>query len=381
MSTNGKIEYRRVYWDSEPLLKKPRVWPNISFESRQAFVVLAAFKIPAVLLDPVERQLEAHWLREYRQTRDSAKSKFDSLSEMMKQAGLSTEGLTTKWTSNEDALEAYRKKVDEVVREHSLLRRAPNLRATAELFDMAIHRHKPFGEEGKNFQDAVIVLTAIDDLLDAGEKVGAFVSQDGDFDQATIDRLASRAGVRLRLFDGVKPLQDELKTHLLKIHLEAWQKNDSVALATVQQNLPSVQAFVRKNIQISENAEGPFAKLTSILDVEVTRVLNVSTPAPINLGEGDEVGLTATVDLRIRAKVRKTPSIFSPPRIMRVGEEAKQELTFTSFLDAESQEELSKTATIEISAVYKNDRFIDLQPRSVSLESPKLLGRIGKPSA
>src|SRR5882724_10708176 len=201
--------YRRVYWDSEPLSKKPYYFPKVTSEVSAALALLKTFKVSSVLLAPVERQLEARWLTEYRSSRNSSKAKLDNLREFGDQIGLDV-GTLPSLPSQADAQVVFRTAVDSIVDKYGITRRSPVLRDTVELFDMAINHQKPFGLEGKNFQDTVILLAAIDDLRDSGLGVGVFVSADGDFDQETVNRLATPAGVELRLFGGAEALLEDI---------------------------------------------------------------------------------------------------------------------------------------------------------------------------
>ena len=48
-----KLGFRRVYFDGEPLSKKPRQWPLVTVELEGTFALLDVFDVPAVLLEPV----------------------------------------------------------------------------------------------------------------------------------------------------------------------------------------------------------------------------------------------------------------------------------------------------------------------------------------
>jgi hypothetical protein len=364
-------KYRRIYWDSNPLLKIR--WPNISSDFRETAALLKMFDIKSILLESVEKELEAHWLRGVNETRGEAKRKFDNISEIATRVGIET---TISLPSRDDLHAAYKKAVETTVSERNLLRRTPALRSAAELFEMAIQHRKPFGEKGKNFQDAVICLAAIDDLLASGESVGVFVSEDGGFDQETLNILAHRVGVELQLFEGIDPLLQDLKKHLMKLAHAEWETNDKQALSAVRENLPSIQEFLTAKLEIPET-EGLFSKIISISEIEVTDVTKARTPSPWTMHDGDTVTVTAELELRIHAKVSRTnPWFCPPPRVLKVRGEAKPETTFTTFSHTESEEDLVKTVTVELTAVFKDYRFVELKPVSVSLKEKVALSKL-----
>ena len=370
----SRPEYRRVYWDAEPLSSKPYYWPQVTSEVRYAQTLLKAFGVSSVLLAPVERQLEARWLTEYRSLRESSKGKLDKFRQFGKEFGLEI-GTLPSLPSQADAQVVLKSAVDSTVGKYGFTRTSPALRDTAELFDMAINHQKPFGQEGKNFQDAVILFAAINDLRDSGDGVGGFVSADGDFDQETIDKHATLAGVKLRLFVGAEALTADLRPHLQAMVIDEWQRNERAAIEAIEANLPAIQRFVEANLEIPETAAGLFGKILSIERIEIGRVARVAMPPPWELEEGKEVTLTATLELRILGNMWLPDfSPFAPPKVLKVGEEPKVQTTTAVPLTGGTppNNALAKQAAVEIKAVYRDSRFVDLVPISVSLDTPKL---------
>lgn len=69
--------YRRIYFDSNILLRPQ--WPLVSQTIVSTISILKDFQIPAILLEPVERELTAHFLRELTATATKAKSQAEAL--------------------------------------------------------------------------------------------------------------------------------------------------------------------------------------------------------------------------------------------------------------------------------------------------------------
>lgn len=374
---SSKPEYRRVYWDAEPLSRKPYYWPQVTSEAGLVLNLLKAFGVSSALLAPVERQLEVRWLTEYRNSRESSKAKLDNFKKFANGVGLEIDALPSL-PSQEAAQGVLKRAVDATVEKYGFLRPSPALRETAELFELAINHQKPFGQEGKNFQDAVILFAAIDDLRASGLGVGGFVSADGDFDQETIDKHANLAGVKLRLFTGADALLGDLKPHLQAMAFSEWQRNERVAIEAIEANLPEIQRFVEANLEIPETAAGFLGKILSIKSIEISKVISAVTPPPWELEAGKEFTLTALLELRIWGNIWLADfSAFAPPKVLKVGEEPKVQTRTAVPTSGGADNPLAKTAAVEVKAVYRDGRFVDLTPISVSLGTPKFGDRLG----
>jgi hypothetical protein len=81
---------------------------------------------------------------------------------------------------------------------------------------MAVFQKLPFKEKGRNVQDAVICLAAIDDLASSGEKVGALVSGDEIFSQEVLDGFCKKLNVSLVLSASCTDDKSRLSSQALK---------------------------------------------------------------------------------------------------------------------------------------------------------------------
>jgi hypothetical protein len=52
-----------IFPDSNPLIESE--WPRLSVSLRNLFSLAEDLKVPVFLLDPVEKEVRAHFLREY----------------------------------------------------------------------------------------------------------------------------------------------------------------------------------------------------------------------------------------------------------------------------------------------------------------------------
>lgn len=354
--------YRRIYWDTNILIHEK--WPDVSAAMAQALSLGNSLKVEAVLLEPVERELEAHWRRDLL----SAQGSFDHFRQMVKRVELQVPEVPL-----EDAIKAYRKTVDELVSKHGLVRRAPTYRGLEEVFGMAINHVKPFGEKGKNFQDVVICLAAIDDLANSGSRTGIFVSADGAFDQAVLNAHTSLLSIEFKLFRSVDDVLDYFKSHLLEAKQRAWEHSEQLAEKAVKASLPQIEEYITAELEIPA-----IAGVESVNTVKVASVEKVQTPNPESCSEGDRVTITARLVLLMMAEVRRYPSLVAPPKTLKVGE--KRETSSIMYISTSTgvvtQEELPQTVNVELEATNRDENFVELKPTSVSLANEGFWGSL-----
>jgi hypothetical protein len=356
--------YRRIYFDSNLMIRAN--WPSLGQTIQNAFALASFFSTASVLLDAVEKELEAHWKRDYRKTFHEAVGKVAGLKKLGDQIGIE---VPSQLPGESDVHEAYRATVEQLVAEHGLVRAAPPLRHTAELFDMAIRHAKPFKEKGKNFQDAVICLAAIDDLAALPGKRGALVSRDDIFDQNTVDAFCKPLGVDLKLFVNEDLLIADLRSFVTASMSYEWGEEEKLAMTAVRENQSRLEAFIAENLEISPRL-GFLDRIISISRIDIEEVTKVETPVPwtIPTDETVAVKITATIQLGIHARVRRhqtSPELMPNIRVGKapVGNEG----VFRPRRTEEREEVLKRTVTVEMRATRENGTYTGLEPTSLAL--------------
>lgn len=119
-----------------------------------------------------------------------------------------------------------------------------------------IRQRTLFKEKGRNFQDAVICLAAIDDLVASGDKVGAFVSGDNILSQDVFDGLCKKVGIKLILFDSVDRLYQDLNRLLSAAEMHLWQMERDLAAQAVRAYSTKIGEFVETNLEIPRSLGG-----------------------------------------------------------------------------------------------------------------------------
>lgn len=353
--------YARIYFDSNAFISAN--WPDLSQAMLNTVRTAEHLEMSSVLLDAVEKELAAHWKRDYRKTQKALIDKSKSLQKLADQLGVEIE-LDLPELSDID--EQYDLMVDNVVEASPLLRAKPSLRNAEELFEMAIHHRVPFKEKGKNFQDAVICLAAIDDLASSFEKVGALVSGDEIFDQDALDVLCKPVDVSLRLFKNLEAVYSDLSKLLSVAIMQDWNKEKELASQSVIPILKMIDAFVETNLEVPLGL-GLGDRIVSLSRIEIGEVASVDTPPPWNIDVGDRVTISATIELKIHAEVQRQALSPGGLPVAKVGVPAKP--FFVGMTTRQQSEILERSATVEIKATRTDTGYSDLEPTKVSLST------------
>jgi len=373
--------YDRVYFDSNVLLRFP--WPRVNQTLLNAMSILKDFRIPAILLDAVEKELRAHFLRVLAAAKAETENKVRAVANICESVGVRAPSIPLP--SIPKIVTAYNKTSAKAIRQLGLLKRAPPLREAKELFEMAIQRTKPFQEKGKNFQDAVICLTAIDDLVSSSDKTAAFVSSDGIFEQNVLDQLCEAHGVKLILFASLQSLTDDLRKHLDEQQEKKWSDDERLAEQAVTAELPPIQKFLEANLEIPTRM-GLFRsrQILKINRIEIAKIARVETPSPAHRTPGLPITITAQLEINIHATVRMPRPSSSLTETLKIGESRPKLADRIASLYMDEDEILSRPVTVELEAVREGDKYSHVTLRSASLgasdskrRAPSPFGRIG----
>jgi len=359
------LPFHKIYFDSNLAIKEG--WPRVSAAFKRTLFLAKTFETPVILLDVVESELEAHWVRQYRESLDAVAD----LQKLHEQIGLT---VAPGLPELKEVRTAYRKAIDGLVSEHGFVRVRSQLRPTMQLFQMAIWEAKPFQKKGRNFQDAVICLAGIDDLAKDPTHTGAFLSRDSVFEQESLDALSRPTKVRLLLFPDLNQLSEVLKNELGERLRTSWDVDQKQAAKAIEENIEIVTAYLAKNLEIPANL-GFGGEILSIEGIEHIRVLAVRTPAPWDRDSGKPFILTAELEVSLRAIVKSgilPMLIFQPPQVVRVGAESspvQNPVLSSKQISAEPTEQLvSRTVQVEISATETDGRYTNLEPLSIGLK-------------
>lgn len=308
-------DYSVIYPDSNSLIKEG--WPNVSTTLGNLLNLVGRMKLRFVLLDSVEQELEAHYLREFEERKRETEAKAEKLARLVACVGL---GVDLKFREVGEAEHLYKGYVEQFAERAGIERVAVASRDVAELFGMAIRRERPFKEKGSGFQDTVICLAAIDHLAASGQKIGAFVTRDGVFDKATVEELAQRKGVSLRLFDNVDTIFasafEEYTEQLANERVAEVRADWERAKEAVEKHISTVEQFVADQLEIQEYSYGD--RVLEVRGIKILKVYDARTPLE-QTGDG---AISISAELEVELKMVVEPGILSrmsPPKRLKLG--------------------------------------------------------------
>lgn len=236
-------------------------WPAEPSGLANLLSTAGIFNIPVYLLETVELELEAHWIRDMRSSLEKIKSAMRKLPSPLQTVS------SLQLPSDADAIGLYKTAAAEM--KAALGLRGARFPETSlkDVFQMAINHEHPFAAEGKNFQDAVILQSVIEFSKRANLLRVAFVSKNhSDFDSDKVKKRAAADGIDLQYFQDLDALHDSLWPLLSELFREAWRKDNELAKAGISDNSPALEEFLRSQLVHSGDVH---LSLLNIEDVSV----------------------------------------------------------------------------------------------------------------
>jgi PIN domain len=217
------------------------------------------FQIPVYLLETVELELEAHWIREARGGIDKLKAQKDKLPPPLSDA------CRIEVPTLSEAVLLYQRMATVTKTKLALDHAAFPETSLRELYQMAIGHEHPFAAEGKNFPDAVIVTSVLDFSRRQNLSRVAFVSKNcADFDRTKLMARAALYGVDLQYYRDLNALHDALWPFLKGALQKAWQEDNEAAKEALELARASLQTFLISQLVKSEDVELELVKIEEV---------------------------------------------------------------------------------------------------------------------
>jgi hypothetical protein len=271
--------------------------------------------IKAIVPEAVRVELRAHWRRRYTE----ALGRLEALKKMMVEVGVEFDAggrvvdtrtrphrvatgtiYEVPFPSIEIAMQSYEATSVALLCFHQIQQIGVTPRSVNEIFKMAVDRLPPMREEGKGFQDMVVLLSVIDHLKKQTDKVGAFVSADSVYrdHRDAIVRFAEHNGVRLSLLDTIEDVSNVLSQWGQKLELDEWARDKERAGQALSSLAPQVERFIERNLVRTYDFEvAGRCWRYAIGSLMVARISNIQTTPLTERKDGEPVRLTFDVVL------------------------------------------------------------------------------------
>ena len=359
------LQFNRIYFDANPLIAAG--WPRLSAELENILLLARIFQVALFLPQAVELELEEHWLREFDKKCGEVTSRVGKLKKYA--VAVVTDNFSLALPDRNRVRNEYCTKV-RALKEKWAVEAVPlTSRPLDEIFRMAIRREHPFQEEGKGFQDAVILLSVIDHLRGAPGQVGAFVSQDTDFKEQDLAKLAGSVGVQVRLYKTIGEISYVLVGQLREVIKSTWEQDQRHAADVLNTMLPQIEEFITRNLEIPEWHWGLVGKIAAVPRLEVTCIKSVQTPLPSEQKDGQPV---RKISFETEVNLHVVIESFPPPSPLKVGEESPSRVLEAVLAGLQGPKReirvLQRVVEVEATAAIVNNEYRDIQFVSARLK-------------
>jgi hypothetical protein len=310
--------FDRIYLDSNVLIASQ--WPKLSGVLETIFTLADIFRVEIYLPKAVEAELEAHWLRIFREKCLKVNKASVEVNKYL--SALGEEEVSLNFADERQALAAYSKKVEQMKSVWNIKNVPLTPRSVEELFEIVVRQFSPFNEGDIGFKDAVIYFSIIDHLRTDAAHVGAFVSADRIFLDVRIRGLAKAAEVSLDVYTDLSDLHTALSNRLEEAIKVGWEKDKQRAGAALRSREAEIEKFIAENLELADNDLGFGTRLVAVQELQVRDITNVQTPPPIDRKENEPVKLSFDVEIELKALVEQSIPSYQPLRL-KVGQEAQ----------------------------------------------------------
>ena len=277
----ASVPFNAIFLDSSICL---RTWPDEAIALAELSATAGLFSMPVALPGPVDLELRAHCLR-------IAKEHIEQLRKS--RAGLAAfvqDRVEITIPCSEIITADYEHRATQTKKALGL-EVSPFPGATLlELFTDAIQHTFPFENEGKNFQDAVILRSMCEFCIERKIDAAVFVSKNKrDFKAEAIKHVGAAHGLSLTLLCSVAEVHEALWPsieHLLKL---AWEKDKEAAAGELAAMTSDIESFLRSR----------FVK-TDEVELHLLSLSNVITGFPIRIKTPTETKIPITFDANVQ---------------------------------------------------------------------------------
>ena len=260
------LPFQAIFIDTSICLP---AWPQNPGEVEELIALAEIFTIPVIASEAVLLELRSHCLRDITEALGRLEKERRKLSLFIR------EQVAVSAPTINDIELAYDLCAAKT-RDSLNLQTAPFTSAPLEdLFQDAINHRHPFASEGRNFQDAVVLRSAVEICVERKITAAAFISKDKDYSNQGVTAAGSNAGVSLQLFKSVIAIQEELWPFLQELLKKAWESDNNLARTKLVGLTNEIEVFLQGRFTSDPLVH---LKLISVGDVVTGYVTRIKTP-------------------------------------------------------------------------------------------------------
>jgi PIN domain len=294
----------RIYLDTNILLREN--WPRPGAKLRSLLTLARALQFDVAIPEAVEREVKAHWFRALDEQRGKLEAARDSLLKQLSKIKADDDLQLYDW--DPDSLETrYGRCVEAVQSEFPLLSAPMTPVSLYDCFDLAIAHQPPFDDTGKGFQDTVILLSIMGDLIASPDTAGVLVSEDKIFHQESVKTRVRKNSLDLSIYTSIDDLFKKfLNSRMIEHVRRDWDEDARTVAASLYKQREEVQDFVRDTLSREPAELRPYFRKEAfeVRSAVFQEVDAVFTPQP---RESQAESATIQIAASIRFLVRIGP--------------------------------------------------------------------------
>ncbi len=354
------LDFNALYLDTNVLVRSG--WPSPQPKLNNFLMLAKWWGVPVFLPEPVLIEAEEHWVRGVREKVAGLKNAAKQLERLAQPIA---SGTKVEHLPVERLVENYRTTSRSAI-EKFQIRSSPFTNLSAkDMFRAASRYVLPFelGQEGKGFQDAVILSSILQHLNSNNDLNGIFVTDDQIFAKVRLaDLEGGFADARLRILDLDSAFDLLWEPYWDETVRKPYAVERENAKTAAESAIPMLKGFIASQITESMLPAGVIEKVLKILSVRDVKVTYVQTPLPDPAHPDRQVQFAVGVSAEFTAIVEKDYSLLN----------AFYELKGEPMKPVQEEKKLTWLGGVEVTADVVDRQFKNLSP--VSLLTVEQLG-------
>ena len=303
-----------IYFDTNPLLGAG--WPTPSAQLLQVMSQAEKLGFPLCLTEVVLQELEGHWIRQLVEEWGGVNGKIGNLNKYARSV-VAFSRLPTLPAHDELRVELRMLAADLVKRFKTV---PTTQRPLAEFVSLAINRGATFKEEGRGFQDSVILCSVVDDIKAHAFATAILVTNDAAFKSAGAAALVRAAGVTLTVVATLDELEGLLKHHFNSMVRDYYDQQHRQLMEALKQRLPDLENYVVENLTFGPEDLQVFGTIKAIESLQVIDIENAHEGFYLSGEQPPEPNrVRVSADVKIRLSLDIERFALPPSPRLKVG--------------------------------------------------------------